>query len=144
MFSMTYEDELRDVPSWRLLDDWRFGAYHDEVRQELLRRLEEHDRSCPCEWLPESECRLSCSCANPIMSGGCDRCTKYGSNEQRLRNALNIIKRLNVFNKLEDLLEDLIDIKADNWKYHGTDIMKDIDSLIENIDYYCAVIRGKQ
>lgn len=36
---------------------------------------------CPC--LLVKPCNRSCSCVNPILSGGCSRCAKYGSLEQR-------------------------------------------------------------
>lgn len=36
---------------------------------------------CPCNYI--EPCSQACSCANPVMSGGCQRCCKYGSLEQR-------------------------------------------------------------
>lgn len=50
-------------------------------------RIQEAD-GCPC--LLVEPCSYACSCAKPIMSGGCMRCAKYGSMEQRL----NAAKRL--------------------------------------------------
>ena len=36
---------------------------------------------CPCTII--EPCRRSCTCALGGMSGGCDRCARYGSEEQR-------------------------------------------------------------
>ena len=36
---------------------------------------------CPC--LHTVPCSPQCSCATPVMSGGCSRCCNYGSAEQR-------------------------------------------------------------
>jgi hypothetical protein len=36
---------------------------------------------CPC--LVIGACSHACSCVHPFMSGGCQRCAKYGSGEQR-------------------------------------------------------------
>lgn len=36
---------------------------------------------CPC--LYTVPCSDNCSCAHPYLSGGCSRCAKYGSEEQR-------------------------------------------------------------
>lgn len=40
---------------------------------------------CPC--LLVEPCSYACSCAKSTMSGGCMRCAKYGSMEQRLNAA---------------------------------------------------------
>ena len=37
---------------------------------------------CPCHVI--EPCSYACSCADPFMSGGCQRCAKYGSKEQRV------------------------------------------------------------
>ena len=44
---------------------------------------------CPC-YLVEP-CSSACSCANPVMSGGCMRCAKYGSKEQRIASAEQLV-----------------------------------------------------
>src|SRR5258708_2868411 len=49
---------------------------------------------CPCTVEGIEPCRSSCSCANWAMSGGCDRCARYGSLEQRQRAAKQIIAAL--------------------------------------------------
>lgn len=38
--------------------------------------------SCPCELI--EPCSTACTCSNSIMSGGCQRCCKYGSMSQRI------------------------------------------------------------
>lgn len=64
----------------------------------MARRIEELEAktlrsgSCPCEWV--TPCRSTCSCATPIMSGGCSRCCKYGSDLQRMAAALDLAVRL--------------------------------------------------
>lgn len=37
--------------------------------------------TCPCKLV--EPCKDTCTCANPIMSGGCERCASYGNIEQR-------------------------------------------------------------
>jgi hypothetical protein len=38
-------------------------------------------KSCPCYYT--TPCMSQCTCANPVRSGGCQRCCAYGSEEQR-------------------------------------------------------------
>jgi hypothetical protein len=45
-------------------------------------------KRCPCEF--GNPCDSRCTCANPVMSGGCRRCCTYGSPEQQ-QHAANII-----------------------------------------------------
>ena len=40
---------------------------------------------CPCLYV--EPCSSACSCASPGMSGGCERCCRYGSLEQRTAHA---------------------------------------------------------
>ena len=48
--------------------------------------------SCPCElFIP---CSDVCSCAFPFRSGGCSRCCKYGSAEQKLASAKRLAEKL--------------------------------------------------
>ncbi len=49
-------------------------------------------KSCPCEYEEVEPCHYVCTCRNPVMSGGCQRCCRYGSLEQRVARA----KRLEV------------------------------------------------
>lgn len=50
------------------------------------------NKSCPCMWL--EPCKPTCTCANPMMSGGCDRCASYGSIDQRVKAAERISNML--------------------------------------------------
>lgn len=50
---------------------------------------ENSGKSCPCEF--GNPCRDYCSCANPLKSGGCLRCCKYGSKEEQEKMAAAII-----------------------------------------------------
>ena len=49
---------------------------------------------CPCTVPGTIPCSTACSCVNPLLSGGCLRCAKYGSLEQRQRRAQHIAERL--------------------------------------------------
>ena len=50
--------------------------------------------SCPCQYVELIEpCGPHCSCANPVMSGGCSRCCRYGSKKQRMVMAQAIVAR---------------------------------------------------
>ncbi len=49
----------------------------------------EKNRSCPCTYI--TPCSSQCSCANPIMSGGCSRCCMYGSESQRKSSAERLV-----------------------------------------------------
>lgn len=54
--------------------------------------------TCACE-LAEP-CGDACSCRNPVMSGGCDRCATYGSEEQRAAMAESVARRLEAAGEL--------------------------------------------
>jgi hypothetical protein len=43
---------------------------------------------CPCTLV--EPCSDQCTCADPAMSGGCQRCAKYGSQEQRIAAATRL------------------------------------------------------
>lgn len=43
---------------------------------------------CPCQLV--EPCQPNCSCANQYLSGGCSRCARYGSDEQRLAAATRL------------------------------------------------------
>ena len=49
------------------------------------RSLEAAQGGSPC--LIVEPCQRDCSCSNPVMSGGCGRCARYGSFEQRKAHA---------------------------------------------------------
>ena len=42
----------------------------------------ERENGCPCTLV--EPCSRHCTCATPILSGGCARCARYGSLEQRM------------------------------------------------------------
>ena len=46
---------------------------------------------CPCCY--GSPCSEQCTCARPMMSGGCGRCARYGSEEQQRDAARVLIER---------------------------------------------------
>jgi hypothetical protein len=49
------------------------------------RQAEREAGGCPC--LVIAPCSETCTCATPILSGGCLRCARYGSLEQRRAHA---------------------------------------------------------
>lgn len=53
---------------------------------------------CPCEYV--EPCKYSCTCASPVMSGGCDRCCKYGSKDQKMSQAKRLAKIVDNHSKL--------------------------------------------
>ncbi len=50
------------------------------------------NKTCPCQYKEIEPCSYSCSCAKPVMSGGCSRCCRYGNEEQRLNTARTLAK----------------------------------------------------
>ena len=52
------------------------------------------NESCPCKYTEVKPCKSSCSCANPVMSGGCARCCSYGNHEQRAFKAIILSKMI--------------------------------------------------
>lgn len=50
-------------------------------------------RSCPCEFSNVEPCSDRCSCRQPLSSGGCSRCVRYGSLEQQEAAAQEIVRR---------------------------------------------------
>jgi hypothetical protein len=47
---------------------------------------------CPCTLI--APCSPNCTCASPVLSGGCRRCARYGSLDQRTEAALAIAAAL--------------------------------------------------
>ena len=68
-------------------------ANHDAVRDLIidLRAALATASGCPCTVEGIEPCSYACSCANPVMSGGCGRCAKYGSLEQRQTAARRLV-----------------------------------------------------
>ncbi len=63
---------------------------HLFTRQGLTSTVDELSTraGCPCELV--APCSEHCSCANGVMSGGCSRCCRYGSDEQQLAAAARL------------------------------------------------------
>jgi hypothetical protein len=51
------------------------------------------ESGCPC--LLIEPCSYACTCRNPTMSGGCERCCRYGSLSQRTAKAKRLAERAN-------------------------------------------------
>ena len=47
--------------------------------------MAEQRKYCPCHFT--SPCKSSCSCANPHLSGACERCCTHGSLDQQKKKA---------------------------------------------------------
>lgn len=89
------EEQIQIVFNWLMFDEdkdskkggWWGGPEDVEYVKTLIRQLlaaappRDEPTGCPCTLI--EPCSSTCSCANPIMSGGCARCCKYGSLEQR-------------------------------------------------------------
>lgn len=67
-----------------------FKDHSADLEDELAKN--EDLRGCPCLYI--GACKDSCSCANPEMSGGCDKCCSYGSSDQRINKAKIISNKL--------------------------------------------------
>jgi len=52
----------------------RSGLYDDLIK-EVYAYIKAMEPPCPCTI--GTPCTYACSCANPVMSGGCDRCDKF-------------------------------------------------------------------
>lgn len=87
--------EMRRLLNLKSLDIKEMQVHFDRLRSELqdTKDSKEAASGCPCTILRYA-CRDSCSCALPVRSGGCDRCAKHGSREQRLKAAVSLVERL--------------------------------------------------
>ncbi|KKM65015.1 hypothetical protein LCGC14_1495530 [marine sediment metagenome] len=56
-------------------------------------RHEDMAKSCPCEYEEVEPCHNACTCRNPVMSGGCQRCCRYGRVEQRVARAKRLVEK---------------------------------------------------
>ena len=50
-------------------------AGYEEKAKNLESYIKAMEAPCPCTI--GTPCTYACSCANPVMSGGCDRCDKF-------------------------------------------------------------------
>lgn len=76
--------EIRDLPTHEELRGRReLDAIADIIRRVVVEPItDKQNRGCPCTLtLP---CGPQCTCAYPFLSGGCQRCCRYGSDKQRL------------------------------------------------------------
>lgn len=64
-----------------------------------------HRKTCPCEF--GNPCSSNCTCANSFMSGGCQRCCKYGSEEQQANAARRLLEQENLLSLAIKTLEDI-------------------------------------
>ena len=86
--------------------------------------------SCPCTYI--TPCNSQCSCANPILSGGCSRCCMHGSESQRKSSAerLAVIEKLAYEsidgNSLINLVIDAVEscCKHEEFSVHDRDSVK--------------------
>ena len=69
------------TPMEQSSDMEQVDRYWPLITQYVNKKVIEAD-GCPC--LLVEPCSYACSCAKPTMSGGCMRCCKYGSMEQRI------------------------------------------------------------
>ena len=67
-----------------------------KLAEENKQLKEELDRACPCNYV--EPCSPNCTCANPVMSGGCLRCCSYGSLDQRKAAAKRLAYIIDYFN----------------------------------------------
>ncbi len=65
-------------------------------------------KSCPCEYEEVEPCHYACTCRNPVMSGGCQRCCRYGRVEQRVARAKRLVLVIENQFQLEELVKVMI------------------------------------
>ena len=88
---------------------------------------------CPCTLVVP--CRSSCSCADELLSGGCDRCATHGSKEQQLAAAVQIAEDAVRLRRLHDLLARVASIVNNirDWLRSGKVSATDLDCLADEI-----------
>lgn len=57
--------------------------------------LQNNENDCVCT--RAEPCQKNCSCAKPLMSHGCLRCCRYGSEEQKKAMALRLVAQEKVY-----------------------------------------------
>lgn len=82
---------------------WTPGSYAHVTAKLALENLETVElaaqTTCPCTLA--APCSDACTCANPLMSGGCTRCATYGSDEQRKAMAEHIASQTDIYPPLK-------------------------------------------
>lgn len=84
-----------------------------EVKEQIKRLVietatqieQQQHYGCPC--LHTTPCRDTCTCVNPVMSGGCSRCAAYGSDEQQKSAAEKIASILDNYQQQRERVEKL-------------------------------------
>lgn len=95
-FVMLHHQGCDDSCAVKFLEDKGIEALLALINEERLksdsigyeRGRQQEGRGCPCYHV--EPCSSQCSCANEFISGGCQRCCKYGSKEQQLSAAKRI------------------------------------------------------
>lgn len=78
------------------------------------------NNDCPCVLI--KPCRSSCTCANSLMSGGCDFCPRYGSHEQQVAHAEKLITDAAELESLRDFVRSLKEFSTETgggWYQEG-------------------------
>jgi hypothetical protein len=70
-------------------------------------------KTCPCEF--GNPCSLTCTCAHPVLSGGCRRCCKYGSKEQQENMAKILIEKEKIKAPIGCVIDDKGEILKGTW-----------------------------
>lgn len=83
------EDTVGEERAW-------LATFHDG--EALDRFLSAGLETCACTLA--DPCRDSCSCAEPLLSGGCDRCATYGSAAQRQAAAERLAREFQALGEL--------------------------------------------
>lgn len=86
----------RDGKDWWLKRDgeWTDEDGHPEAGLEYCDVSQGRSQKATCACVLAEPCGDDCSCRDPLLSGGCDRCATYGSGLQRLAMAGHIAARL--------------------------------------------------
>ena len=88
---MTQQDRIAEIQVRLTFGKHSRPPGQVEDMQFLLDLLAEQRYGCPCLYV--DPCSPACSCAHRGMSGGCERCCRYGSQEQRQAQAKRLAER---------------------------------------------------
>ncbi len=91
----------------------RVTSLIQKLLNEAYSRMDELEtrRGCPC--LYTTPCSYACSCANPVMSGGCERCASYGSPEQQKHAAERLAQLEKENARLRNILAEVAELGKD-------------------------------
>lgn len=92
-----------------------------------LARLRMEKVSCPCNYT--TPCRDSCTCATPLLSGGCDRCCGYGSLEQRKDMAETLVNQIKILEKALDNAVRMLN--NTNYTFRGHSYDHTVDEMLQ-------------